>query len=187
MDALRQMNAVVDLEQHSEEVNKMYKNNMKRSAGRTPDMVLEHTRRGFGAEVALRETGFFTSVSEMVDDADTEISFADRMRDLTCDGIMTSVKTMKDNYRYFYVTETQFKSIKHTQPFCDLMLVMSAKNIGVGVYRYKPIYLVDNKRVHEYIVYPKVPTLYESRIFRAGLAKDEDCCVIFKDMEETVD
>jgi hypothetical protein len=180
MRALRDMDAVVDLEDYSSAVDVMYRNNVKRSSGRTPDMVLEHTRRGYGAEIALMNTGLFEAASALVEDADANLDFGDRMRDLTCCGVSTSVKTMKDSYRYFYVSPAQRRSIMRTRGFCELMLVLSSRCEGVGVYRYRAMYLIDNDAMDGYVVDPPFTSQWGSKIFRAEAAERDGKCVIFK-------
>ena len=183
MRALREMSVVVDLDDHHVEVQKMFLNNVKRSGGRTPDIVLEHTARGYGAEIALVKTGLFNQVAGVVDDADKDILFEDRMRDLICEDQIVSVKTTKDNYRYFYVTEAQYKSILNTREFCDVLIVVSTRAIGPNKWLYKPKYLIDNKVATEYIKYPVTPTPWNSRIFMAERARDDGACVILDEKQ----
>lgn len=177
MRVLREMDALVDLDKHHDDVQRMFNNNRRRSGGRTPEMVLEHTQRGYGAEIALQETGLFQPAAAIVEDADEELTFADRMRDLTCEGRVVSVKTTKDSYRYFYVTETQFRSILHTRDHCNLLLVMSSRAEGAALWRYKPKFLIDNRAAADFISYPSTPTPWRSRVFRAEEAVAAGACV----------
>lgn len=155
MRTLSELESVIDLRDHQEDldmmVNTNWKNENRKRGSRSFDVVKENTARGLGAEIALQQTGLFEQSSPITEDA-KGLSFAQRKKDVTCEGMTGEIKTMNGKYPWWYISSSQCESVLYSTRFNDFFLIMSVEPIKPMVYRYYPKYLIDSKRLAKYIV-----------------------------------
>lgn len=159
MSALSDMVVVVDMNDHSEDLGKLVKNNWRQEARsrreRSYETVRMHTARGYGAEMALIKTGLFHPVSDVVDDAD-KLSYEKRKKNVTSCGFDFDVKTMTHDLDAWYVSTGSVESILRSIILNDYFLVMSCRDLGSLKYVYKPKILLDAKKFSEHLVGSKI-------------------------------
>ena len=155
MKVLSSLVSVVDLRDHAAELDMMTKTNwkqeMKRRGQRSYDVVRENTARGLGAEIALHQTNIFEQTSPVTENAQG-LTFAQRKRDVRCEGLVGEVKTMNGKYPWWYITSAQCESIMYSTRFNDFFLILATEGVKPLVYQYRPKFLIDSKAVSGYII-----------------------------------
>jgi len=155
MQTLHSLESVVDLRDHQSDldmmVNTNWKNECRKRGARSFDMVKENTARGLGAEIVLQETQLFEQSSPITEDA-KGLSFAQRKKDVTCEGYSGEVKTMSGKYPWWYITSSQCESVIYSTRFNDFFLIMSVDPVKPLVYKYQSRFLIDSKKMSRYIV-----------------------------------
>lgn len=181
MRALAQLNCVVDLREHSADLDKMantnWKTEQRKRGSRSFDVVKKNTACGLGAEIALETTGHFHPTSPITENAEG-LSFAQRKKDVECEGFMAEVKTMNAKYPVWYISGSQAESVMYSTRFNDFFLVVAYEEIQPLKYRYRPKYLINSKAMPSYIV--KANTGYsEYKFDHVRAIKNGDCVDIW--------
>jgi len=178
MKVLTTLNEVVDVRDHDDDfmmmVNTNWKTEQKRRGKRSFDVVKKNTACGFGAEIALQSTGLFKAAAPITENAQG-LSFAQRKKDVECEGKLAEVKTMNAKYPVWYISDGQAESVMYSTRFNDYFLVVAYEEIQPLKYRYRPRYLIDSKSMPRYIV--KANTGYSEYKFDHTSAIKNGHCV----------
>lgn len=152
---LSSLNKVVDMREHKADLDMMvatnWKREMLRKGPRSYDVVKRNTATGLGAEIAVQSTGFFEQSSPITEDA-KDLTFAQRKTDVICEGKNGEVKTMNAKYPYWYISDSQVKSVTYSTRFNQFFLIVAYEEVQPLKYRYRPRYLVDSNKLSGYIV-----------------------------------
>ena len=155
MQTLSTLESVVDLRDHKEDLEMMTATNFsqekRRRGQRSEDVVRRHTAMGLGAEIALTQTGLFESYSKITEGA-VGLSYVQRKRDLKCEDFTLEVKVMSGKYNRWYISDAQCESVLRSAVLNDFFLIVEYEDLGSLKYRYRPRFLIDSKRVSEYII-----------------------------------
>lgn len=154
MSVLHTMESVIDLRDHAKDLDMMtntnWKNEQRRRGKRTFDVVKENTARGLGAEIALQQTELFEAAAPITENAEG-LTFAQRKKDVKCEGFTGEIKTMNAKYPWWYISSAQCESIMYSTRFNDFFLLMSAEPIKPLVYSYRPRFLIDSEKLGDFI------------------------------------
>jgi hypothetical protein len=155
MNVLKSLSTTVDMREHKTEldmmVNTNWKHENKRKGSRSFDVVKENTARGLGAEIALQQTELFEQSSPITENA-AGLSFAQRKKDVKCEGLSGEVKTMNGKYPWWYISSAQCESVMYSTRFNDFFLILAVESVKPLVYQYRPKFLVDSKSLSRYII-----------------------------------
>jgi hypothetical protein len=155
MKTLRKLESTIDMRDHTTELDMMvktnWKNEQRKRGKRSFDVVKENTARGLGAEIALQQTSLFEQSSPITENAEG-LTFAQRKKDVKCEGFSGEVKTMNGKYPWWYISSSQCESVMYSTRFNDFFIILAIENIKPLVYRYRPKFLVDSKVLSRYII-----------------------------------
>lgn len=183
MDVLSNIHDTIDMKDYSEQLNVFVENNWKQElkihGSRTKNQVIKHSAMGLAAEIALTNTGYFSSVSDIVEDANKNLTYQNRKRDLLCEGFHCEVKSSSPKYKIFYISNSVYHSIAKSVPFNDFIIVMDREDLGDLVYMITPKYLIDIKQIMKYIVATTGYNTKSSYMFDHASARSNDACIIF--------
>ena len=182
MKVLATLNEVVDVRKYEDDFMTMVETNWKterrRKGPRSYDVVKKNTAVGYGAEVALQLTGSFTPYAPITENAEG-LTFAQRKRDVKCEDKIAEVKTMNSRYPVWYISGGQAESVMYSTRFNDLFLIMGYEEVKPLVYRYRPKFLIDSKRLPRYIV--KANTGYsEYKFDHESAIRNGDCVDLWR-------
>lgn len=153
--ALSCLDRVVDMREHKTDldmmVNTNWKNEMRRRGKRSHDVVVKNTATGLGAEIAVQSTGLFEQAAPITENAEG-LTFAQRKKDVICEGKSGEVKTMNAKYPYWYISDSQAESVMYSTRFNQFFLIVAYDELQPLKYRYRPRYLVDSNMLSRYIV-----------------------------------
>jgi hypothetical protein len=180
MSVLRNINNVIDMKDYAQQLDIFVENNWKQElkihGRRTKNQVIKHSAMGLAAEIALTNTGYFSSVADIVEDANKNINYTKRKRDLLCEGFYCEVKSSSPKYKTFYVSQSVFTSLIKSKPFNDFVIVMDREDLNDLVYRITPKYLIDIKQIIDYIV-PTNGHALSRYIFDHQTAENNNACI----------
>ena len=179
---IRDINTIIDIPaKYSDELRMFTENNWKteqrKNGNRDEKTVRFHSAIGLATEKALDP--IMKDNSNIVEDADT-LDYAERQIDKVCEGLKVSVKSSKFNYDFthnghWFISESQLNSIKRSQSFCDVAIVMGWEHIGAFKFKVMPKFIVNNKKIHEYL--EDATHGYRFNAVQAELAND---CIIME-------
>jgi len=180
MDILTNINTVIDMKDYAQQLDIFVENNWKQELKirgcRTKSQVIKHSAMGLASEIALTNTGYFSPVADIMEDANNNINFSSRKRDLLCEGFYCEVKSSSPKYKSFYMSQSVFTSLIKCKPFNDFVIVMDREDLNDLVYRITPKYLIDIKQIIDYIV-PTNGHALSRYMFDHRTAENNNACI----------
>jgi hypothetical protein len=153
--SLTSLDKVIDMREHKTDLDMMvktnWKNEVRRRGKRSHDVVVKHTAVGLGAEIAVQSTGLFEQAAPITENAEG-LTFAQRKKDVFCEGKSGEIKTMNAKYPFWYISDSQAESVMYSTRFNQFFLIVAYEEVQSLKYRYRPRYLVDSNKLSEYIV-----------------------------------
>lgn len=154
MTSLQSIAVINVKEDYSDKLNKFVNNiviEQKFKPGhpryRTKEMIESNSEAGIGGEEALLLTGHFKEYSPAVENAKSNLSYADRQIDLTCEDRNIQVKTlhMKSKAPTWYISQSTRDSLMNSSKYCDVLIVVGYELLKDYIYRYTPLWMIDLK------------------------------------------
>lgn len=180
MEALSNLNVVVNMIDHSADLDMMTATNCaqerKRRGSRTEDVIRRHTAIGLGAEIAIQGTGFFKQCSPITEGA-KGLSYVQRKQDVECEGYKLEIKTMNSKYGRWYISDAQCESVLRSAILNSYFLLVEYKDLGGLKFRYSPRFLIDSSKISRYIVANSGQ--YSQYVFDSHRATKAGACIDF--------
>jgi hypothetical protein len=132
--------------------NNNYNQELKKKGPRSKDVIRLHSSYGLGSELALHSTNEFDDSCEIVEDANS-LKYEDRQKDLISKstGLSVQVKSYNNKNKVWYISNSQYYSIKRSSQHNDVYIIMSYDVISSLKYKFKSKFLIDSNRIMKYI------------------------------------
>jgi hypothetical protein len=155
---IKSVDKIIDMKKYPDDLRMFFENNWKteqrKNGSRDEKTVRFHSAIGLATEKAL--DSIMKDNSPIVEDAD-ELDYAERQIDKVCEGLKVSIKSSKLNYEFvhnghWFISPAQLASIKRSQAFCDVAIVMGWEHLGSFRFRVMPKFVANNKKIDKYLV-----------------------------------